>query len=74
MKKLFDRVWDGADEMYAMAEKALIETIAELGEAAPVAMPNTAYSLACYMAYLGKNIATLGDLKAAFGEAKAWNT
>jgi acetyl-CoA synthase len=73
MKKLFDRVWDGADEMYAMAEKALAEAIAELGESAPVAMPNTAYNLACYMAYLGKNISTLGDLKEAFEEAKGWN-
>jgi len=73
MKKLFDRVWDGADEMYAMAEKTLSETIAELGESAQVSMPNTAYNLACYMAYLGRNISTLGDLKAAFEEAKGWN-
>jgi len=73
MKKLFDRVWDGADEMFAMAERALSETIDELGESAPVAMPNTAYNLACYMAYLGRNISTLGELKEAFEEAKGWN-
>ena len=73
MKKLFDRVWDGADEMFAMAEKALAEAIAELGEEAPVAMPNTAYNLACHMAYLGRNVSTLGGLKEAFEEAKGWN-
>jgi acetyl-CoA synthase len=73
MKKLFDRVFDGADEMYAMADTALAETIAELGEAAPMQMPNTAYNLACFLAYLGKNINTLGDLKAAYEEAKTWN-
>ncbi|MDR0876121.1 MAG: CO dehydrogenase/CO-methylating acetyl-CoA synthase complex subunit beta [Clostridiales Family XIII bacterium] len=73
MKKLFDRVFDGADEMYAMADKALAEAVTELGESAPMQMPNTAYNLACFMAYLGKNINTLGDLKAAYEEAKTWN-
>ncbi|MCL2110952.1 MAG: acetyl-CoA decarbonylase/synthase complex subunit alpha/beta [Clostridiales bacterium] len=73
MKKLFDRVWDGTDQMVELAEKALAETIAELGESAPAVMPNTAYNLSCYMAWLGKEIATLGDLKAAFAEAKAMN-
>ena len=73
MKKLFDRVFDGADEMFAMADKALEETIAELGESHPMQMPNTAYNLSCIMAYLGKTVTTLGDLKAAFEEAKTWN-
>ncbi|MDR1797438.1 MAG: CO dehydrogenase/CO-methylating acetyl-CoA synthase complex subunit beta [Clostridiales Family XIII bacterium] len=73
MKKLFDRVFDGADEMYALAQKTLDETIAELGESAPVAMPNTAYGLATISAYLAKQVNNLGDLKAAFEEAKTWN-
>jgi acetyl-CoA synthase len=73
MKKLFDRVFDGADEMYALAQETLDETIAELGEAHPVSMPNTAYGFAVHNAYLAKNITTLGDLKAAFEEAKTWN-
>ena len=73
MKKLFDRVFDGADEMFAMADKAIEETVADLGEAHPMQLPNTAYNCACMMAYLGKNITTLGDLKAAYEEAKTWN-
>ncbi|MDR0852328.1 MAG: CO dehydrogenase/CO-methylating acetyl-CoA synthase complex subunit beta [Clostridiales Family XIII bacterium] len=73
MKKLFDRVFDGADEMYAFAEKALNEAIAELGESTPIAMPNTAYNLANHLAYLGRNFNTLGALKKVFEEVKSWN-
>jgi acetyl-CoA synthase len=73
MKKLFDRVFDGADEMYALAEKAIGETIAELGEDAPLNMPNTAYHLANFLSYTTRKVTTLGELKAAFEEAKAWN-
>ena len=73
MKKLFDRVFDGADEMFAMADTAIEETIAELGESHPMQMPNTAYNLSCFMAYLGKTITNLGELKAAYEEAKTWN-
>jgi acetyl-CoA synthase len=73
MKKLFDRVFDGADEMYALAEKAIAETVAELGESAPLSMPNTAYHLANHLSYLKRQITTVGELKDAFGEVKAWN-
>jgi acetyl-CoA synthase len=74
MKLLFNRVFDGADEMLAIAEKTLNETVKELGESAPLAMPNTAYFLASHLAYLGKKVTTLGELKACFEETKAkWN-
>jgi acetyl-CoA synthase len=74
MKLLFNRVFDGADEMLAIAEKTLNETVKELGESAPLAMPNTAYFLANHLAYLGKKVTTLGELKAGFEETKAgWN-
>ncbi|GHU09818.1 acetyl-CoA decarbonylase [Spirochaetia bacterium] len=71
MKLLFNRVFDGADEMVAEAEKVLTATLSELGESAPLAMPNTAYFLASHLAYLGKKITTVGELKASFEETKA---
>ncbi|MDR1069030.1 MAG: CO dehydrogenase/CO-methylating acetyl-CoA synthase complex subunit beta [Clostridiales Family XIII bacterium] len=73
MKKLFDRVFDGADEMVALAEKTLADTLAELGADAPVEMPNTAYFLAIHSAYLGKNVTTLGQLDECFKTVKEWN-
>ncbi|MDR0722210.1 MAG: CO dehydrogenase/CO-methylating acetyl-CoA synthase complex subunit beta [Treponema sp.] len=72
MKLLFNRVFDGVDEMYAIAEKTLNETVKELGEAAPITMPNTAYFLANHLTYLSKKVTTLGELKACFPEVKAW--
>ncbi|MCL2878693.1 MAG: acetyl-CoA decarbonylase/synthase complex subunit alpha/beta, partial [Treponema sp.] len=63
MKLLFNRVYDGAEEMFAVAEKTLNETIAELGENAPVKMPDTAYFLANIYTYLSKRITVLGELK-----------
>jgi acetyl-CoA synthase len=73
MKKLFDRVFDGADEMYALAEKAIVEAVRELGADAPLAMPNTAYHLANYLSYTKRQVTTVGQLAEAFEEAKAWN-
>jgi acetyl-CoA synthase len=74
MKKLYDRVFDGADEMYALADKALADAIAELGESAPIAMPNTAYNLSNQLAYLGHAASTLGELKDIYeNEIKTWN-
>jgi acetyl-CoA synthase len=52
MKLLFNRVYDGADEMYAIAEKTVNETLAELGANAPVKLPDTAYLLANISTYL----------------------
>lgn len=72
MKLLFDRVYDGAAQMYSIAEKALEETVRELGEAAPIAMPNTAYYLANHYTYLAKKVTTLGELKACFPDVKMW--
>ena len=40
---LFDRVFRGSDEMFAKAEADLNAIIAEVGEDAPLAMPDTAY-------------------------------
>ncbi|MDR3225005.1 MAG: CO dehydrogenase/CO-methylating acetyl-CoA synthase complex subunit beta, partial [Clostridiales Family XIII bacterium] len=73
MKKLFDRVFDGADEMYALAEEAIAKAVKELGESAPVAMPNTAYHLANFLSYTKRQVKTVGELKEAFEEAKTWN-
>ncbi|MDR1183451.1 MAG: CO dehydrogenase/CO-methylating acetyl-CoA synthase complex subunit beta [Coriobacteriales bacterium] len=74
MKKLlFNRVFDGADEMFALAEKTLDEAIAELGEDAPVNMPNTAYGLANHLTYFNRRITTLKELKAAFEDDRALN-
>jgi acetyl-CoA synthase len=72
MKLLFNRVFDGVDEMYTLAEKALNEALGEFGESASLTMPNTGYFLANHLAYLSKKVMTLGDLKAAFPEVKAW--
>ncbi|MDR1059032.1 MAG: CO dehydrogenase/CO-methylating acetyl-CoA synthase complex subunit beta, partial [Treponema sp.] len=74
MKLLFDRVFDGVDGMYALAEKTLNETIGELGEAAPLALPNTGYFLANHLAYLSKKITSLGQLKESLPEVKSWMT
>ena len=72
MKLLFNRVFDGVDEMYSLAEKALDKALAEHGEAAPLAMPNTGYNLANHLAYLSKKITTLGQLKESMKEIKTW--
>ncbi len=68
---LFDRVFRGSDEMYFKAESELNQVIAELGESAPMTMPDTAYFLACIYAYLGKKVTTLGELKEALAELRA---
>jgi acetyl-CoA synthase len=72
MKLLFNRVFDGSDEMYRLAETTLAETLAELGESAPVVMPNTAYHLANHLTYLSKRITTLGELGESFAQVKGW--
>lgn len=74
MRKLFDRVFAGSDEMFAEAEKAVGEVIAELGADAPVVLPATAYHLACTYAYYGVKITTLGELQAALPVIRAQMT
>ena len=71
---LFERVFRGSDEMFAKAEQDLNAVIAELGESAPMAMPSTAYYLACIYAYLGMKVTTLGELKAAMTDIRALMT
>lgn len=70
MKLLFNRVFDGADEMLALAEKSLSETTKALGKDAPINIKNTAFFLANHLAYLGDKIQTLGELEAAFPKVK----
>ena len=71
---LFERVFRGSDEMFAKAEQDLNAVIAELGESAPMAMPSTAYYLACIYSYLGRKVTTLGELKAAMTDIRALMT
>ncbi len=62
---LFDRVFRGSDEMFAKAEADLNAIIAEVGEDAPLAMPDTAYFCACSYAYAGKKVTSVRELKEA---------
>ena len=71
---LFERVFRGSDEMFAKAEAEVNAVVAELGEAAPLNLPSTAYYLACVYAYLGKKITNLGELKAVLTDVKAMLT
>ena len=71
---LFERVFRGSDEMLSKAEAELDAVIAELGEAAPLTMPSTAYYLACIYAYIGKKVTTLGELKDAMTDIRAMMT
>ncbi len=60
--------------MFAKAEAEINAVVAELGEAAPMTMPETAYKLACINAYLGIEVTTLGELKAALANVKGMMT
>jgi len=71
---LFDRVFRGSDEMYALAEKALADTLAENDESTPFAFPNTAYFAACIYTYTGIKVTSLADLKAAMAPIREMMT
>ena len=71
---LFDRVFRGSDEMFAKAEAEINAVVAELGESAPMKMPDTAYYLSCIYAYLGKKVTTLGELRDTLADVKAMMT
>jgi len=71
---LFDRVFRGSDEMYALAEKSLSEALAKYDENTPFAFPNTAYFAANIYAYTGQKVTKVGDLKEAMGTIKSWMT
>ncbi len=62
---LFDRVFRGSDEMYAKADEALTAAIEKYGASQPMQLPDTAYNMACSLAYAGKKIATLGETREA---------
>ena len=63
MRILFDRVFQGSDEMYDIAAKAVDEAIAKFGEDYAVELPNTAYGLPCLYAFTGVKYSTLGQIK-----------
>ncbi len=65
MRRLFDRVFKGSDEMYAKAVHDLDEAIAKYGADHAMQFPDTAYNCACVLQYTGKKVSTLADLKAA---------
>lgn len=71
MRPLFNRIYDGAYEMFEYAEMSLNVTINELGEEEPVKMPGTDYNCACIYAVTGKKIANLKELKEALQVAKS---
>ena len=60
---LMDRVFQGSDDMYEIAVKAVDEAIAKFGEEANAALPNTAYCLPCLYAFSGEKFQTLGQVK-----------
>ncbi|MDR2572679.1 MAG: CO dehydrogenase/CO-methylating acetyl-CoA synthase complex subunit beta [Oscillospiraceae bacterium] len=68
---LFDRVFRGADDMYAVADKDLAAAIKDLGGDAPVKFPNTAYFLSCIYGIMGKEVKNLTELKEALDMIKA---
>ena len=71
MKTLFERVFNGSDEMFAKAEEEVNKIVAEVGPDAPLSLPSTAYFLACIYAYIGKKFTTTGELQAALADVKA---
>jgi len=75
VKTLFERVFSGNDEMYALAVKAVDEALAKLGPDAPATFGDTAYSLPCLYAMTGRKVATVGEAKDALdNEIKAFMT
>ena len=71
MKTLFERVFNGSDEMFAKAEEEVNKIVAEVGRDAALTMPSTAYFLACIYAYIGKKVTNVGELQDALADVKA---
>lgn len=63
MATLFERVFKGSDEMYALAEQAISEASAKYDDSQAVGYPSTAYYLGILYAMTGKKNQTLGELK-----------
>ncbi len=71
---LFDRVFRGSDEMYAKADEALTAAIEKFGADQPIQLPDTAYNMACSLAYAGKKVTNLGELREALDHIKGMMT
>ena len=63
MTTLFERVFKGSDEMYAVAESAIAEASEKYDDSEPVGFPDTAYYLACNYAMSGNKVTNFGELK-----------
>lgn len=63
---LFDRVFNGSDEMFERAVKAIEEAEQKFELNTPVAFPDTAYFVPCIYAFTGIKVTKLGELKDAF--------
>ncbi|MBQ1890851.1 MAG: CO dehydrogenase/CO-methylating acetyl-CoA synthase complex subunit beta, partial [Firmicutes bacterium] len=75
MRRLFDCVFNGSDQMYEKAQKDLAAAIKKLGEDHPCILPDTAFNCAIILEYTGIEVKTLADLKAAMdGPIKEWMT
>ena len=70
MKTLFERVFNGSDEMFAKAEEEVNKIVAEVGRDAPLTLPSTAYFCACIYAYIGKKVTTTGELQDALADVR----
>lgn len=60
---LFDRVFNGSDQWFDLANAKVEEAISKYGADHAVSLPDTAYSLPCIYAMLGIKIGTLEELK-----------
>ncbi len=65
MRRLFERVFKGSDEMYAKAVAELDAAIAKFGADHAMQFPDTAYNCAIILEYTGIAVKTLADLKKA---------
>ena len=74
MATLFERVFNGSDEMYDVAVKALEEASAKYADTEPVAFPDTGYYLANIYAMTGKKVTNLGELKEVMDWVKSQMT
>ena len=72
--KFFDRIFHGSNDIFSVATKAVDAAIAEHGEDATMAMPDTAYNMSCQLAYKGQKVMKLKDLKTALANINEMNT
>ena len=65
MRRLFDCVFNGSDQMYEKARKDLDAAIKKYGPDHSVMLPDTAFNCAIILEYAGVEIKTLADLDTA---------